>query len=1025
MQKYKNKFEQELHYVGGDKTAVKTEENRSSASTVKSTPKTTLDERPISRYRNEGPIAPKLATFDGKSEWKPYYLQFIHIANKYNWDTQQKLDKLIECLREKALKFFSTRPLSIQTDFKLLADKLNQRFGNKDLPYTIRRQLQDVRQNGDEMIEEFAERIQEMATDGYIDTPEHVVETISVDAFLKGCTDKKAALLAMEKSPTRMDQALQFVKSSIHNQRVLLGYKKSDVRRVQFEKYDQDDSDDDSEIAVRVVNKKPNYVPWQETIEKRVLKTEQDITGINNNVKILKILETRGNDNRRPRSPSPSRSPARTVTCYTCNQEGHYSNQCENKSNNSSPMRRNRSPSPVNSRPNVHLNEQGSKKFKISEVSVNDPYGPTVAASLILKVKINGVDVDAVVDTAAQVTIISEKFMKKLQPPLELKSSVTLKGAGAENKIKARYANRVSIRTGKTETKWQIIVADITDSVLLGLDFLQHLQAVIDLANYTVKINNQTLQASAVKSNNKEMKVCRVTLNQNVVIPSMTAIEFSAMLEGKVNSDICFQPNQNFIGIMMPYIVTTPDKTVPITIRNLTDKNISLRKGTNLGTAVEIDEVLENQNPEQNSITARQISRDGNHSKKTEEVCQNMPENLKDLFERSKENLNEKESIHRAQRTWEKLENDVDDVVPLAVRSIQHQLQDDISIQESNWMKGWSLEDIKKEQEDDPDLKTLINWLHTGESPSEHDLQLESPATNHWWNCTTQLKFVKGCLFYKWLDPAEPRTLLLLPKSLKEEAMQYCHDCKTAGHFGQAKTIQKLQQRFIWYQMRVDAILIDSATKIGESKKLRAPWQGPYLIVEVLSSVLYKMRTRKRELTIHHDQLKPCLDRNIPPWLKYMRHRLLQGEVDYSLGIGQTEEENIHDLSQLFKEDNDREPDLFVQETEDGINKDHAGSTGLESFQQLQDLESFLDITEEIQEIGVEQHSTGLETRYSSDVDLGDRHIVTNLDGINVFLNNDSIDNLDDTFLYAIDNYGGRIRNRPKYLDDYDLSDMF
>ncbi|CAG2221426.1 comEA [Mytilus edulis] len=315
------------------------------------------------QYRNEGPIAPKLATFDGKSEWKPYYLQFIHIANKYNWDTQQKLDKLIECLREKALKFFSTRPLSIQTDFKLLADKLNQRFGNKDLPYTIRRQLQDVRQNGDEMIEEFAERIQEMATDGYIDTPEHVVETISVDAFLKGCTDKKAALLAMEKSPTRMDQALQFVKSSIHNQRVLLGYKKSDVRRVQFEKYDQDDSDDDSEIAVRVVNKKPNYVPWQETIEKRVLKTEQDITGINNNVgKILKILETRGNDNRRPRSPSPSRSPARTVTCYTCNQEGHYSNQCENKSNNSSPMRRNRSPSPVNSRPKVHLNEQGSKK---------------------------------------------------------------------------------------------------------------------------------------------------------------------------------------------------------------------------------------------------------------------------------------------------------------------------------------------------------------------------------------------------------------------------------------------------------------------------------------------------------------------------------------------------------------------------------------------------------------------------------------------------------------------------------------
>ncbi|CAG2221440.1 unnamed protein product [Mytilus edulis] len=88
-----------------------------------------------------------------------------------------------------------------------------------------------------------------------------------------------------------------------------------------------------------------------------------------------------------------------------------------------------------------------------------------------------------------------------------------------------------------------------------------------------------------------------------------------------------------------------------------------------------------------------------------------------------------------------------------------------------------------------------------------------------------------------------------------------------------------------------------------------------------------------------------------------------KGEVVYSLRIGQMGEENIHDLSQLFEEDNDREPDIFVQETENGINKDHAGSTGLGSFQQLQYLESFLDITEEIQEIGIEQHGSGLESR--------------------------------------------------------------
>ncbi|CAC5371004.1 unnamed protein product [Mytilus coruscus] len=153
------------------------------------------------------------------------------------------------------------------------------------------------------------------------------------------------------------------------------------------------------------------------------------------------------------------------------------------------------------------------------------------------------------------------------------------------------------------------------------------------------------------------------------------------------------------------------------------------------------------------------------------------------------------------------------------------------------------------------------------------------------------------------------------------------------------------------------------------------------------------MRTRKRELTIHHDQLQPCSDRDIPQWLKDTSHRLLQGEVDYSLGIGQGEEENIYDLSQLIDEDNDRKPDHFVhQETEDCINEDHAGSTGFKSSKQLQDLESLLIYTGEIEDIGLKQHNTGLENRHLADVNSDDRHIVTNLDGVNMFLNDENTD---------------------------------
>lgn len=114
------------------------------------------------RHRNDGPVPPNLSVFAEKSEWKPYYMQFNHIANKYNWDKQQRLDRLIECLRDKALKFVNTQQDSIQKDYDILVQKLNQRFGNKDLPHTIRRQLQEAKQLFDESLEDFSERVQEI-----------------------------------------------------------------------------------------------------------------------------------------------------------------------------------------------------------------------------------------------------------------------------------------------------------------------------------------------------------------------------------------------------------------------------------------------------------------------------------------------------------------------------------------------------------------------------------------------------------------------------------------------------------------------------------------------------------------------------------------------------------------------------------------------------------------------------------------------------------------------------------------------
>ncbi|CAC5374562.1 unnamed protein product [Mytilus coruscus] len=530
----------------------------------------------------------------------------------------------------------------------MLVQKLSQRFGNKDLPHTIKRQLQEVRQFVDESIEEFAERIQELATDGYLNTPENVVDTIAVDAFLKGCTDKKAALFAMEKDPNTMDQALQYVKSSIHNQKILLGYRKPEVKRVQF----YDDSDEEStECLVRQV-KTGNNSSMQdlqkkyETMDTRMATTEQHIWTIKSDIKkIINSISPKTTADRQ-RSPSPrERSPTRDVRdvqCYTCREMGHYSTQCLKKS--WSPMRRNRELKPEvlgkkqvtisdSSAVLCNLTDSNSGQKEDSENGVDNPQLREVqlypgdrnpeSNTLVLGISINDVTVNAVIDTAAQVTLMSEEFAKKLKPPVIFKGSLMLKGAGKDNSITARYTERVAVKVGKTDTKWKIIVAKINDQVILGLDFLKHLDAVIDLTDLSITIRGEKHLINEVKSENSSFKICRITLEETLIVPPNSTVRLPVKLAEEFENEVAIQPSKSLNGLIMPNILTKADLRVPIVLDNLTDKTISLKNSHNWSVSEQVgdlDEINLDSLVNCNWISESEITNMGAEQRKDQEL---------------------------------------------------------------------------------------------------------------------------------------------------------------------------------------------------------------------------------------------------------------------------------------------------------------------------------------------------------------------------------------------------------------------
>ena len=105
-------------------------------------------------------------------------------------------------------------------------------------------------------------------------------------------------------------------------------------------------------------------------------------------------------------------------------------------------------------------------------------------SNIKVNLSINGVVVAAVIDTAAQVTIISDKLYQSFKEKPAILSKVTLNTAGRDLKMLGYKVGPVNIVIGsQTFADNEVYVAPVEDKMLLGLDFLQHHQAVINMGN--------------------------------------------------------------------------------------------------------------------------------------------------------------------------------------------------------------------------------------------------------------------------------------------------------------------------------------------------------------------------------------------------------------------------------------------------------------------------------------------------------------------------------------------------------------
>lgn len=86
-------------------------------------------------------------------------------------------------------------------------------------------------------------------------------------------------------------------------------------------------------------------------------------------------------------------------------------------------------------------------------------------------------------------------------------------------------------------------MAEITDKVILGLDFLEANKAIVDHGQYNIHINGEMIKATfALNEQEKHLQIYRAKIENTTVIPpfSMKFIETKLNLKPKGDSDSAF-----------------------------------------------------------------------------------------------------------------------------------------------------------------------------------------------------------------------------------------------------------------------------------------------------------------------------------------------------------------------------------------------------------------------------------------------------------------------------------------------------
>ncbi|CAC5385654.1 unnamed protein product [Mytilus coruscus] len=372
------------------------------------------------------------------------------------------------------------------------------------------------------------------------------------------------ARIVIEKNPRTINEALKWIKSSLANQKAIYGARKSysgrpqsySQRQVTFS--DMNDSDHSPQ--------RPTALQHSQRIEKVDNSLQTDIKDLVSLVGQL-LKDERSNRSSSPEMHreyynSPSKRPQSNYGRSPTPPRSQSKFRSPQNSRSPSPHRGSRSKDLVLElikRPDFkpdRVRPLGSRLTQ-EEESLNElVVRRTVGRSLVIPAAVNSIPVKATIDTAAMITLVSSSLISNIQKNCE---SVLLKGIGPQPVI-GKLVTNTAISIGQATMHWDVCNIDMTDTIILGLDFLNACSAVVDLVHMSVVLNGESLPAQLVGGNCQSLS--EVLLSRSVKVPPNSSMLITVEVKSPPEDHYVIVPKRNHLPVLISNVMGTGPKCI-------------------------------------------------------------------------------------------------------------------------------------------------------------------------------------------------------------------------------------------------------------------------------------------------------------------------------------------------------------------------------------------------------------------------------------------------------------------------------